>query len=90
MPVAFDQPGTAARVLHAGIGLHASARLAGAATIARQLRRLFEEPQFGARLDEQKASLARAGGTPRAADIVEAAVRWRRSEDRMAQAGTPA
>ena len=90
MPVTFDQPGTAARILHAGIGLRALPSLAGAATIARQLQRLFEEPQFGARLDEQKVSLARAGGTRRAADIVEAAVRLRRSEDRMAQAGTPA
>jgi MGT family glycosyltransferase len=83
LPVTFDQPGTAARILHAGIGLRASTRLAGAATIARQLRRLFDEPQFGERLDEQAASLASAGGVPRAADIVEAALRLRRSEDRV-------
>jgi MGT family glycosyltransferase len=86
LPVTFDQPGTAARILHAGIGLRASPRLAGAATIARQLRRLFEEPQFGQRLEEQAAGLASAGGTQRAADIVEAALRLRRSEDRLAQA----
>jgi UDP:flavonoid glycosyltransferase YjiC (YdhE family) len=102
LPVTFDQPGTAARILHAGIGLRASARLAGAGTIERQLRRLFDEPQFGERLDVQAASLAQAGGTPRAADIVEAALRLRRSEDRAvaaaaepgarqpARAGTPA
>lgn len=90
LPVAFDQPGTAARVVHAGIGLRASKHLAGPAAIARQLRRLFEEPHFGARLDVQAASLARAGGAPRAADIVEAALRLRRSEDLPAQAGSPA
>jgi MGT family glycosyltransferase len=90
IPVAFDQPGTAARVLHAGIGLGASKHLAGPATIARQLRRLFAEPRFGAGLDVQAASLARAGGTPRAADIVEAALRLRASEDTQAQAGSPA
>jgi MGT family glycosyltransferase len=90
LPVAFDQPGTAARVLHAGIGLYASKHLAGPATIERQLRRLCEEPQFRAGLDVQAASLARAGGTPRAADIVEAALRLRRSEDRPAQADIPA
>lgn len=86
MPVTFDQPGTATRVLHAGIGLRASARLAGPGTIERQLRRLFDEPQFGEQLDVQAASLAQAGGTPRAADIVEAALRLRRSEDRLARA----
>jgi MGT family glycosyltransferase len=86
MPVTFDQPGTAARILHAGIGLRASTRLAGPGTIERQLRRLFDEPQFGAQLDVQAASLAQAGGTPRAADIVEAALRLRRSEDRLAHA----
>ena len=86
MPVTFDQPGTATRILHAGIGLRASARLAGPGTIERQLRRLFDEPQFGEQLDVQAASLAQAGGTPRAADIVEAALRLRRSEDRLARA----
>jgi len=84
MPVTFDQPGTATRILHAGIGLRASARLAGPGTIERQLRRLFAEEHFIDRLDVQAASLAQAGGTPRAADIVEAALRLRRSEDRLA------
>jgi len=86
MPVTFDQPGTAARILHAGIGLRASTRLAGPGTIERQLRRLFGEEQFIERLDAQAVSLARAGGTPRAADIVEAALRLRRSEDRLTRA----
>ena len=86
MPVTFDQPGTAARILHAGIGLRASPRLAGPGTIERQLRRLFGEEQFIERLDAQAVSLARAGGTRRAADIVEAALRLRRSEDRLARA----
>jgi MGT family glycosyltransferase len=90
LPIAFDQPGTAARVVHAGIGLSASKRLAGAATIERLLRRLFDEPQFGERLELLAAELALAGGTPRAADIVEAALRLRRGEDRTAQAESPA
>jgi zeaxanthin glucosyltransferase len=90
LPIAFDQPGTAARVVHAGIGLRASQRLAGAATIERLLRRLFDEAQFGERLDVLAAELAQAGGTPRAAEIVEAALRLRRSEDRAAQERSPA
>jgi MGT family glycosyltransferase len=86
LPIAFDQPGAASRILHAGVGLRASPRLAGAATIERQLRRLLQEPQFRERLDVLGADLAQAGGTPRAADIVEAALRLRRSEDRNAGA----
>jgi zeaxanthin glucosyltransferase len=87
LPIAFDQPGVAARILHAGIGLRASPRLAGPVTLERQLRRLLEEPQFGNRLETLAQKLAEAGGTPRAADIVEAALRLRRSEDRTAAAG---
>jgi MGT family glycosyltransferase len=89
LPIAFDQPGTAARVVHAGIGLRASPRLAGAGTIERLLRRLFDEPQFGERLAPLSAELARAGGTPRAADIVEAALCLRRSDDLRAREGSP-
>jgi zeaxanthin glucosyltransferase len=87
LPIAFDQPGVAARVLHAGVGLRASPRLAGTATLERQLRRLFEEPQFGHRLDALAQQLDQAGGTPRAADIIETALRLRRSDDRVAGAG---
>jgi zeaxanthin glucosyltransferase len=82
LPIAFDQPGAAARILHAGIGLRASPRLAGPATLEGQLRRLIGEPQFGERLATLASKLAHAGGTPRAADIVEAALRLRRSDDR--------
>jgi zeaxanthin glucosyltransferase len=82
LPIAFDQPGAAARILHAGIGLRASPRLAGPATLERQLRRLIGEPQFGDRIETLAHKLAQAGGTPRAADIVEAALQLRRGEDR--------
>lgn len=74
LPIAFDQPGTAARIVHAGIGLKASARLAGSAQLARLLRRLLEENSFRTRLDALAGSVAGAGGTPRAADIIEAAL----------------
>jgi zeaxanthin glucosyltransferase len=74
LPIAFDHPGMAARMVHAGIGLRASYRFATPASLARLLRRLLDEPQFGARLDELSGAVARAGGTARAADIVEAAL----------------
>jgi zeaxanthin glucosyltransferase len=72
MPIAFDQPGVASRVTHAGIGLQLR-RGAGAGQIRdrlAQLRGLATEP-----FDRLATELANAGGTPRAADIVEAVVR---------------
>ncbi|WP_456291593.1 glycosyltransferase [Pseudomonas sp. AK106] len=72
MPIAFDQPGVASRVTHAGIGLQLR-RGAGAGQIRErltQLRGLPTEP-----FDRLATELARAGGTSRAADIVEAVVR---------------
>ncbi|MFC0252786.1 glycosyltransferase [Massilia consociata] len=75
LPIAFDQPGTASRVVHAGVGLKASARLAGSAQLAASLRRLLDEPGFAARLAALSDSVGNAGGTPRAADIIETALR---------------
>ncbi len=78
LPIAFDQPGTAARVAHTGIGLKASARLTGSAQLARLLRRLLDEDGFRTRLDAMGESVASAGGTLRAADIIEAALQGAR------------
>jgi UDP:flavonoid glycosyltransferase YjiC (YdhE family) len=72
MPIAFDQPGVASRVAHAGIGLQLR-RGAGAGQIRQrltQLRGLSAEP-----FERLATELAQAGGTSRAADIVEAVVR---------------
>ncbi|MCA1247114.1 glycosyltransferase [Massilia sp. MS-15] len=74
LPIAFDQPGIAARVAHAGIGLKASARFTGSARIASLLRRLLDEDSFAARLEALSSGVAQAGGTRRAADIIEAAL----------------
>jgi MGT family glycosyltransferase len=74
LPIAFDQPGVAARIRHAGVGLSASPRFASATHLAQQLRRLFEEPGFKGRCAWLADSLRQAGGSARAADIVEAAL----------------
>jgi MGT family glycosyltransferase len=79
LPIAFDHPGGAARVKHAGIGLQASARLSSAGTLARHLRTLLIDPSFKQRLAPLGAAVARAGGTARAADIVEDALGLRLS-----------
>jgi MGT family glycosyltransferase len=74
LPIAFDQPGVAARIRHAGVGLSASPRWTGAGAMARQLRRLLDEPGFRARCAPLAANVHSAGGSTRAADIVEAAL----------------
>jgi UDP:flavonoid glycosyltransferase YjiC (YdhE family) len=74
LPIAFDQPGAAARIVHAGVGLKASPRFSGSSHLAAQLRRLLGESGFAARLEALSPSVAAGGGAPRAADIVEAAL----------------
>lgn len=72
MPIGFDQPGVAARVSHAGIGVQLSRR-ARAGKIRDALAKLLtfkREP-----LDRLAAELDKAGGTSRAADVVEAVMR---------------
>ena len=59
---------------HAGVGIQASARFTGAGQLARHLVRLLDDPTFTQRLEPLAAKVALAGGTARAADIVEAAL----------------
>jgi len=72
MPVAFDQPGVAARVRYRGLGeqLH---RRAGASAIHASLLRLLDQPTDP--LLEVSAQLNSAGGINRASDVIEAVVR---------------
>ena len=72
VPIAFDQPGVAARICHAGVGLQASARWAGPAKLAAQLRRLLDEPEFVRRGAGLATAIRAAGGTARAAGMIEA------------------
>lgn len=71
MPIAFDQPGVAARVVYRRIGvqLHRRAR---APRIANALRQLLAAPLPG--FEALAGEIATAGGTVRAADIIEAAL----------------
>jgi len=71
LPIAFDQPGVAARVAYRGVGSQLSRR-ASAARIESALRALLAQPLPG--FDALIGELQQAGGVTRAADIVEAAV----------------
>lgn len=77
LPVAFDQPGVAARVQHAGLGLHAWHRSRWQ-TISQRLDVLLSEGEFSGRLATLDQELQLAGGAQRAAAIIEQAVTRRR------------
>ncbi len=74
LPIAFDQPGVAARVLHRGVGLRLDPRLASRGRIVQALRRLLDEASFARRAGVLGEELRAAGGAPRAARLVERAL----------------
>ncbi|MES2978776.1 MAG: glycosyltransferase [Pseudomonadota bacterium] len=74
LPIAFDQPGVAARVAHLGAGLRVPASMATSRAIGTALRRLLTEPAFKTRASDLGIAVAAAGGVELAADITEAAV----------------
>lgn len=76
IPLAFDQPGVAARVVYNGIGRRAS-RFATAGMLAQHLQALLSNDAYRQRLTRMQAQLERAGGAARAADVVEQALRER-------------
>lgn len=73
LPIAFDQPGVAARVVYSGIGERVS-RFASSRTLARQLQKVLTKPHYRERLTEVRADLKRAGGVTLAATLAEQAL----------------
>ncbi len=69
VPLAFDQPGVAARVVYHGLGRRAS-RFAGAATLTGHLDALLHDSGYRQRLAALQPQLQQAGGAWRAAQIV--------------------
>jgi MGT family glycosyltransferase len=87
LPIAFDQPGTASRVVHAGIGLKASPQFASSGHLAKLLKRLLDESGFASRLEALSGSVSASGGAPRAADIIETALHVRAAPREVASLG---
>ncbi|GHB33599.1 glycosyltransferase [Salinicola rhizosphaerae] len=90
IPLAFDQPGVAARVAWHGLGERAS-RFASAGQIAEGLSRLLASDDYRQRLAASREGLISAGGVERAARLVEAALVTRTAGDARAtgQAAQP-
>lgn len=76
IPLAFDQPGVAARVVWQGIGRRAS-RFTTSHSMARQLQTLLADDSYRQQMKTLRDALHQAGGTALAADIVEQAMRTR-------------
>lgn len=71
MPLAFEQPATAARLRHAGVAEIVSKRI-GARGLARAMARVLEEGGYRERAATVRAEIAGAGGVSAAADLAEA------------------
>ena len=70
MPIAFDQPGVAARVEWNGLGRRVC-RFSSSSTIAQNLTFLLKDEGYRRRLAAASEQLQQAGGAARAADIIE-------------------
>jgi zeaxanthin glucosyltransferase len=74
LPIAFDQPGVAARIVHSGAGVRVQPALATPSTLRRALRRLLDDPGYFRRARELGRDVRAAGGVARAADLIETAL----------------
>jgi len=74
LPIAFEQPATAARVVRIGAGVTLSPRGLDAGRLARALDRVMGEPGFGRAARELGAAIAAAGGARQAAAAISGAL----------------
>jgi zeaxanthin glucosyltransferase len=84
LPIAFDQPGCAARLVWSGLGRALDPRFATAGRIARALDRLLSDRRHRDAGRRLAAQVAEAGGAARAAAIAEQALASRRPVRRRA------
>lgn len=70
IPLAFEQPATAARIAYHGIGERITHR-PSRASIRQALDRVLSQQSFRSALHEPSRALAQAGGVARAADLIE-------------------
>jgi MGT family glycosyltransferase len=78
IPRSADQPGDAARIVSAGLGLRASFHRATPKQLGRVIEQVLGDPGFRRRAKELQGAMRAAGGASRAADIAEQALLTRR------------
>lgn len=74
LPLAFEQPATAARLVRAGVGEMVPPLRRTRRGLRRALERVLETPAYGAAAGEVAARMQTAGGVGRAADLIEASL----------------
>ncbi|MEH6719763.1 MAG: glycosyltransferase [Aurantimonas endophytica] len=74
VPIAFDQPGIAARIVHHGVGERLSRVLVSPGRVKASLARLLAEASFRDKASAIGRDIAASGGVALAADIVEEAI----------------
>ena len=74
LPIAFDQPGVATRIVQAGVGIKASPRFTGALGIGERLEMLTTEASFLSNIERLGSEVDAAGGVSLAATITEQAI----------------
>lgn len=71
LPIAYDQPGVAARLVHHGAGLRLAHRRLGAGEVADALSLMLHDPSFRRSAARIGREILSAGGAERAADLAE-------------------
>ena len=79
IPLAFEQPATAARLRHAGVAEIVPRHLLGPRSLGRAVDRVLGDAGYGARAALVRDEIAGAGGVRRAADLAEQALASARS-----------
>lgn len=74
MPIAFEQPATAARLAFAGVAEVVPAGRASTRRLSAALRAVLETPSYRVAARRIAAEMSQGGGVARAADLVEQAV----------------
>ena len=71
LPIAFDQPGLAARIVHHGVGIKLSPRFLSVERVGTALETLLQDPSYAERSRTIRDAIASSGGIAAAVETVE-------------------
>jgi zeaxanthin glucosyltransferase len=74
LPIAFDQPGVAARIVHHGLGERLAPWRASRAGLQRLIEQILGDGAYRTNAARQAEALRSAGGLQAAADLIESAL----------------
>ncbi|MCK8779794.1 hypothetical protein M0654_07315 [Rhizobium sp. NTR19] len=74
LPIAFDQPGVSARIVHHRVGLRLSPQFLTTAKMKQAIQTLLSDPTYSEKAKAMGQSIAAAGGLRKAIDIIESTV----------------